>query len=154
MQLMKAVVESIGKVGSRVHVGEHELVFDQPTSVPGGEDRGPSPLDVMVVSVAACAHYYAAAYLHGRGLSTDGLAVEVQAEKERVPVSRIGGLSMKVRVPAGLDERQVAGIGRAIKSCPAYGTLLHPPSVEVVVKAGPAPDSKAQAADPHLASVE
>lgn len=102
MQLMKAVVESIGKVGSRVHVGEHELVFDQPTSVPGGEDRGPSPLDV--VAVAACADYYAAAYLHGRSLSTDGLAVEVQAEKERVPVSRIGGLSMKVRIPAGLNQ--------------------------------------------------
>lgn len=97
MQLMKAVVESIGKVGSRVHVGEHELVFDEPTSVPGGEDRGPSPLDVMVVSVAACAHYYAAAYLHGRSLSTDGLAVEVQAEKERVPVSRIGGSRLSSR---------------------------------------------------------
>ena len=154
MQLMKAVVESIGKVGSRVHVGEHELVFDQPTSVPGGEDRGPSPLDVMVVSVAACAHYYAAAYLYGRGLSTDGLAVEVTAEKDRVPVARIGGLSMKVRIPAGLDERQVAGIERAIKSCPAYGTLLHPPSVEVVVEPSPAPGREAQSTDPRLASVE
>jgi putative redox protein len=143
---MKAVVESIGKVGSRVRVGEHELVFDQPTSVPGGEDRGPSPLDAMVVSVAACAHYYAAAYLHGRGLSTEGLTVEVEAVKERVPTSRIGSLSMKVRVPAGLGERQVAGIERAIKSCPAYGTLLHPPSVEVGVEGGPAPGREAQSA--------
>jgi uncharacterized OsmC-like protein len=131
---MKAVVESIGKVGSRVRVGEHELVFDQPNSVPGGEDRGPSPLDVMVASVAACAHYFAAAYLHGRGLSTEGLTVEVEAEKERLPVSRIGRLSMKVRVPRGLGERQIAGIERAIKSCPAYGTLLHLPSVEVAVE--------------------
>jgi len=143
---MKAVVESIGKVGSRVRVGGHELVFDQPTSVPGGEDRGPSPLDAMAVSVAACAHYYAAAYLHGRGLSTDGLSVEVEAEKERVPVSRIGRLSMKVRIPAGLGERQVAGIERAIKSCPAYGTLLHLPSVEITIDAGPAPAREAQSA--------
>jgi putative redox protein len=143
---MKAVVESIGKVGSRVHVGGHELVFDQPTNVPGGEDRGPSPLDVMVVSVAACAHYFAAAYLHGRGLSTEGLAVEVDAEKERVPVSRIGRLSMKVRVPAGLDQRQLAGIERAIKSCPAYGTLLYSPLVEVGIEIGPAPAREAQSA--------
>lgn len=143
---MKATIESIGKVGSRVRVGAHELVFDQPASVPGGEDRGPSPLDVMTVSVAACAHYYAAAYLHGRGLSTEGLAVEVEAEKERVPVSRIGRLLMKVRIPPGLGERQVAGIERAIKSCPAYGTLLHPPSVEVAVDAGPAPGREAQTA--------
>jgi uncharacterized OsmC-like protein len=143
---MKAVVESIGKVGSRVRAGEHELVFDQPTSVPGGEDRGPSPLDVMAVSVAACAHYYAAAYLHGRRLSTEGLTVEVQTEKERTPIPRIGRLSMTVRLPAGLGERHVAGIERAIKSCPAYGTLLHPPSVEVAIDAGPAPAREAQSA--------
>jgi uncharacterized OsmC-like protein len=143
---MKAFVESIGKVGSRVHVGEHELVFDQPASVPGGEDRGPSPLDVMVASVAACAHYFAAAYLHGRGLSTDGLTVEVQADKERLPVPRIGRLSMQVRVPAGLDERQLAGIDRAIKSCPAYGTLLHSPSVEMTIKSDGAPAQEAQSA--------
>jgi uncharacterized OsmC-like protein len=147
---MKAVVESIGKVGSRARVGEHELVFDQPNSVPGGEDRGPSPLDVMVASVAACAHYFAAAYLHGRGLSTEGLTVEVEAEKERVPVSRIGRLSMRVRVPPGLGEPQLAGIERAIKSCPAYGTLLHSPSVqvavEVAVEGSSAPAREAQSA--------
>src|SRR5689334_11085104 len=69
--VMKANIESIGKVASRAHVGGHELIFDQPAAVPGGDDRGPSPLDVMAVSVAACAHYYAAAYLHGRGLSPE-----------------------------------------------------------------------------------
>ena len=143
---MKAVIESIGKVGSRTRVGEHELVFDQPASVPGGEDRGPSPFDVMAVSVAACAHYYAAAYLHGRGLPTEGLIVEAEAVKERVPVSRIGSFSMKVRVPAGLDAKQVVGIERAIKSCPAYGTLLHPPGVEITLDAGPLPAREARSA--------
>lgn len=53
---MKASIESIGKVGSRAVVDGHELVFDHPATVPGGVDRGPSPLDVMSVSVAACAH--------------------------------------------------------------------------------------------------
>lgn len=128
---MKATIESIGRVGSRARIGGHELVFDQPAAVPGGEDRGPSPLDVMSVAVAACAHYFAAAYLHGRGLSPEGLAVEVTAEKERAPVSRIGRLEMRVRLPAGLPDRHVAGIERAIKSCPAYGTLLAPPVVEI-----------------------
>jgi uncharacterized OsmC-like protein len=140
---MKAVVESIGKVGSRARVGEHELLFDQPRSVPGGEDRGPSPLDVMVVSVAACAHYFAAAYLHGRGLPTDGLRVEVDAEKERVPVSRIGRLAIRVNLPGDLADKHVAGVERAIKSCPAYGTLLHPPSMEIAIE-GPVPVGEAR----------
>jgi uncharacterized OsmC-like protein len=130
---MRVVVESIGKVGSRARVDSHELVFDQPRNVPGGEDRGPSPLDVMSVSVAACAHYFASAYLHGRGLSPDGLTVEMVAEKERVPISRIGRLSMKVHLPPGLPERHLSGIERAIKACPAYGSLLHPPAVELSI---------------------
>ena len=143
---MRALVESIGRVGSRVRLGEHEVVFDQPASVPGGGDRGPSPLDVMVASVAACAHYFAAAYLHGRGLPTDRLSVEVESEKERVPVSRLGRLTIRVHVPAGLTEQQIAGIERAIKSCPAYGTLLHPPSVEITIVPETSPVHERQSA--------
>src|SRR5579863_260315 len=30
--IMKVVIESIGKVGSRANVGGHELVFDQPSA--------------------------------------------------------------------------------------------------------------------------
>jgi uncharacterized OsmC-like protein len=131
---MKVMIQSIGKVGSRARIGSHELVFDQPANVPGGEDRGPSPLDVMSVSVAACAHYFASAYLHGRGLSPEGLSVEVVAEKERTPVPRIGRLTFKVHLPPGLAAKHVAGIDRAIKSCPAYGTLLHPPAVELSIE--------------------
>lgn len=131
---MRAVIESIGKVGSRVHLGGHELLFDQPPTVAGGEDRGPSPLDVLGVSVAACAHYYAAAFLHARGLPTAELSVEVEFEKERAPSPRIGRLSMKVHLPAGLTERQFLTAQRAIKSCPAYGTLVHPPTVDLTIE--------------------
>ena len=149
---MKAIIESIGRVGSRTRIDGHELVFDQPATVPGGEDRGPSPLDVMSASVAACAHYFAAAYLHGRGLSPVGLAVEVTTEKERVPMSRIGRLEMKVRLPPGLTDRHMAGIERAIKSCPAYGTLLNPPSVRISLES-PGHTGIDGAADGHAASV-
>jgi hypothetical protein len=102
----------------------------------------------MSVAVAACAHYFAAAYLHGRGLSPEGLTVEVAAEKERVPVSRIGQLEMRIHLPPGMGERHVAGIERAIKSCPAYGTLLHPPLVELSIEARSEPGSdESRAAD-------
>src|SRR3569832_2447523 len=121
---MKAVIESIGRVGSRVELSGPELVFDQPASVPGGEDRGPSPLDVMSVSVAACAHYFAAAYLHARRLSPEGLRVEISAEKERLPVPRISRLELMVQLPAGFEKQHTAGVEKAIKSCPAYGTHI------------------------------
>ena len=135
---MRAIIESTGKVGSRTRVDNHEMVFDQPRTAPGGEDRGPSPLDVMVVAVGACAHYFASAYLYGRGHATDAVAVEVEADKDRVPVVRIGRLVIKVHLPPGLTDREITGVERAIKGCPAYGTLRHPPTVEITIDAPPA----------------
>jgi len=130
---MKAVLTSAGGVASRVTLGSHALVFDQTSAVPGGEDRGPSPLDVLAVSVGACAHYYAAAFLFGRKLPTEGLSVEVEAEKSREPVARIAKLVMRVTLPPSIPRQHWPAIERAIRHCPAYGTLVHPPDVELVV---------------------
>lgn len=126
-----AVVESAGGVASRVSFGAHELVFDQPRSVPGGEDRGPSPLDVMAVTVGACAHYFAAAFLQARKLPVEGLKVEVAAEKVREPQPRFGKLSIRVKVPAGVPDQYLSQIERVVRNCPAYGTLVHPPELEL-----------------------
>jgi uncharacterized OsmC-like protein len=131
---MKVIIESAGKVASRVRLGEHEIVFDQPPPVRGGEDRGPSPLDVLVASVGACAHYYAAAFLQARGVPVATLAVEVEADKEHLPVPRVARLALKVRVPDSLSEQQLIGVVRAIKRCPAYGTLVSAPAVDLSVE--------------------
>ena len=42
---MKTIIDSAGAVASSVRLGSHTLVFDQPATVPGGGDLGPSPLD-------------------------------------------------------------------------------------------------------------
>ncbi|HEY8923272.1 MAG TPA: hypothetical protein VIU64_02755, partial [Polyangia bacterium] len=72
-------------------------------------------------------------------LPTDGLIVEVDAEKERLPVSRIGRLVVRVKLPGGLSDKHAAGVERAVRSCPAYGTLLHSPSVELAIEADSPP---------------
>ncbi|HYQ42199.1 MAG TPA: OsmC family protein [Polyangiaceae bacterium] len=128
---MKLSIESAGGVASRVTLGTHELFFDQPASVPGGEDRGPSPLDVMAATVGACAHYFAAAYLNARKISVEGLRVEVEAEKVREPQPRFGRLAIRVVLPAAVPEQYRGQIERAVRNCPAYGTLVHPPEVEL-----------------------
>ncbi|HSU42114.1 MAG TPA: OsmC family protein [Polyangiaceae bacterium] len=130
---MKFTLNSAGGVASRVTLGSHELVFDQPSAVPGGTDRGPSPLDVLAVAVGACAHYYAAAFLTARQMPTDGLTVEIEAEKSRQPVTRLGTFLIHVKLPAGVSLQHLPAIERAIRHCPAYGTLVHPPDVTLVV---------------------
>lgn len=143
---MKAIIESAGAVASRVRLGDHELTFDQPSGVPGGEDRGPSPLDVFAAALGACAHYFAAAFLYGRKLSSAGLTVTVEAEKTKEPIPRLGTLRLRVHLPAGVSAEQAAGIERAVRHCPAYGTLTHPPEVELEVTPATAAGTSASAA--------
>lgn len=126
---MKISIDSAGGVASKVRLGPHELTFDQPGAVPGGQDRGPSPLDVMAGAIGACAHYYAAAFLFARGLATNELKVEVEFEKTREPVPRLGHFSIHVILPSGVPARHALGVERAVRHCPAYGTLTHPPDV-------------------------
>lgn len=140
---MRAVIESAGAVASRVTIGKHDIVFDQAASVPGGGDRGASPLDVMAVSVGACAHYFAAAFLFGRKLATDRLRVEVTFEKTKDPVPRIGLLGIRVCLPPDVPAEYLPGIERAVRHCPAFGTLVHPPDVKVSFEASQASVSAA-----------
>ena len=134
---MKARIESSGGVASRVTLGGHEMVFDQPASVPGGRDLGPSPLDVMAAAVGACVHYFVAAYLSARKHSTEGLVVDVETEKVRDPSPRFGRFTIRIRLPSSVPEQYLAPIQRVVRGCPAYGTLVNSPDVELVFEQAP-----------------
>lgn len=125
-------VESAGGVASRVTVGGHPMLFDQPAVV-GGMDAGPSPFDVFVVTAGACAHYFAAAFLHARGFSTDGLVVHLRAEKALGTPKRLAALSLRVRLPAGVPSELRARVEAAVRTCPVWGTLTQPPTLSLEV---------------------
>ncbi|MDP2305722.1 MAG: OsmC family protein [Pseudomonadota bacterium] len=129
---MKFRIDSAGGVASHVRIGEHELRFDQPPSF-GGGDTGPSPLDVMVATVGACAHYYAAAFLQARKLPVDRLSVVVEAEKTTAGAHRIKRLSVVVVLPPGLPEELLPRVERAVRGCPAWGTLVDAPELSMTV---------------------
>jgi uncharacterized OsmC-like protein len=87
----------------------------------------------MAAAVGACAHYFSAAVLYARKLDPAGLRVEVEAEKVRDPSPRFGKFSIRVKLPGGVPELYVPLIERAVRGCPAYGTLVHPPEVEISI---------------------
>ncbi len=108
----------------------HRLVCDQPAEN-GGADRGPTPPEFLLASLASCAAYYAAEYLKTRKLPSAGLKVRVTAEKAQQP-ARLGSFRIEVTAP-GLDERHQTGIFRAVKACLIHNTLLGQPAIEVVL---------------------
>lgn len=129
---MRFTIGSAGGVASRVSIGGHEIRFDQPVAA-GGADTGPSPLDVLVSSVGACAHYFAAAFLVARKQPVEGLIVTVEAEKTTESPRRLAHLNVVVTLPPGVPDAMLPRIEQAVRACPAWGTLVTPPELSMTL---------------------
>jgi len=112
-------------------VGGHRIISDQAT-LDGGADAGPTPPELLLASLGACAGHYAAEYLRARSLPVLGLHVYVTAEKEERP-ARLSSFRLEVDLPADIDERQRQGVLRAVKTCMIHNTLTSAPVVQVEV---------------------
>ena len=106
------------------------VVCDQPLDN-GGADAGMTPPEFLLVSLGTCAGFYAAQYLKLHSLPTEGLEINVSAEKAKAP-ARLGTFRIEVIAP-GLDERHEAGVLRAVHACLIHNTLLNAPAIETVV---------------------
>ena len=134
---MEITARYIGGVKFEVATRGHRVVSDQPLDN-GGADEGMSPPEFLLASLATCAGYYAAQYLNARGLPTDGLQVQVTAEKAARP-ARLALFRIDVSV-ALADSHHEAGLLRAVKTCLIHNTLLAPPQIDISVMAlSPAP---------------
>lgn len=110
----------------------HKLVCDQPAGN-GGSDEGMTPPELLLASLGTCAGYYAVQYLKFRNLPLDGLTVKVTAEKAAQP-ARIGSIRVHVGAPGAEDPKHHEGLVRAVQKCLIHATLLHAPSIDVVVE--------------------
>lgn len=113
-------------------VGRHRIITDQPASG-GGADAGPSPPELLLTSLGACAGHYAAEYLNTRSLPASEMEIRVSAAKDASP-ARLASFRITVNVP-GIEERHRQGLLRAVKTCLIHNTLISSPALEVEVTA-------------------
>jgi putative redox protein len=114
----------------------HKLVSDQPREI-GGADDGMTPPELFLASIGTCAGYYAIQYLKARNLPQQGLNGRGWAEKAMQP-ARIGTIRIDVEAPGAEDEKNQAGLVRAVEKCLIHNTLLHTPEIAITVQPIPA----------------
>jgi putative redox protein len=111
----------------------HTVMTDQ-TERGGGEDSAISPLEMIPAALGTCVALYAHQFCLARGISAEGLVVEVSYETAPGP-KRISRLDLAVRLPAGFPETYRAAIERAVRSCPVHNTLAHGPTMDIRLEA-------------------
>jgi len=130
------VITHEGGMKFAAQVRSHRIIVDQPERA-GGEDAGPTPLELLAASLGSCMALYVQQFCHSRGLSHAGMRVEVTSHGASSP-GRIGELAVRVYVPAELSPHMVTLLARAATSCPAHHTLELGARVTVQIEAAAA----------------
>lgn len=121
-----------------IHVRGRVLTADQPHSDWGsdtgdrGGDAGPTPVELFVASVAACAAQHAGHFLDWHCVSREGLRVQASFRMADDRPARVTELSLTVRAPA-LSEDRLPALRAVVSHCTLGATLARPPAVQVTV---------------------
>ena len=117
--------------GKRVDAeyGGYTIRTDQPPQG-GGEGSAPPPFDLFLASIATCAGIYAKGYCDSRGISTEGLGLEMHIERE-AEKHRVVRLALEIRLPEGFPEKHREGVVRAADLCAVKKHILSPPAFEI-----------------------
>jgi putative redox protein len=131
------VVRHEGGMKFEARIRGHRLVVDQPESA-GGEDAAPMPIELLGAALGTCVALYVQQFCQTRGLSSEGLQVEVQQHGVRNP-SRVGRFEVRVSLPEGVPSQYAEMLERVARSCPAHHTLVEGAEVAVLVETGAVP---------------
>lgn len=105
---------------------------DQPVHQ-GGGGTAPSPFDLFLASLAACAGFYALEFCRAREIPTAGLGVSLSTEKGAVS-KMIDKITVHLDLPAGFPDRYKAAIVKAVDHCTVKAHILRAPQFEIVTR--------------------
>ncbi|WP_372404473.1 OsmC family protein [Streptomyces luteireticuli] len=126
----RLTVAFTGGESYRVSSRGHEFTVDQPPDV-GGNDLGPTPVDLFVASLAACIAFYAGRYLTRHGMPRDGLRVDAEFDMATDRPARVARVRVRLAVPPGLTEDQERALLAVVDHCTVHNSLRQPPDVHM-----------------------
>ncbi len=108
--------------------GGHTLVVDEPASVEGGTDTGPSPTRLVAAGLAGCTAVTMEMYANRKGWDIGAVEVDVDVEyADFAPLS----FAVTLRLPPGLSEEQRERLAAIAHKCPVHKVLANETPVTI-----------------------
>jgi putative redox protein len=108
--------------------------FTIPTDQPeanGGSNSAPSPFDLFLGSLGACAGFFALRFCQQREIDTTGMKLTLETERD--PDShRVSQVRIAIHLPPDFPEKYRKAIVRTTDQCSVKRHILEPPEFEVV----------------------
>ncbi|HVU74576.1 MAG TPA: OsmC family protein [Mycobacteriales bacterium] len=111
-------------------VRDHIVVTDQP-SADGGTDTGPTPVELLVTSLASCVAHYAHRYLTRHCIDAAGLAVDADFTMATDRPARIASMTITLTPPTALPAERYDAFLAVASHCTVHNTLEHPPGLTI-----------------------
>jgi len=121
-----------GKKRIDVLIGEQVIPTDQ-TVENGGRGAAPEPFQLFLASIAACAGIYALEFCLNRGISTEGMKLTMECERDQ-KLKRYTSMSIHLKLPEGFPENFQKAIIRSMDLCTVKKHIIVPP--EFTITAG------------------
>ncbi|MEW6324866.1 MAG: OsmC family protein [Nitrospirota bacterium] len=112
----------------------HRLLVDQPAEE-GGDDRGMTPIELLVASLGACIGYFAVRFCQRHRLPTDGLRVAMGWDYAEQP-HRVGSITANVSLPVELEPAVRERLQHVLEGCTVHKTLEITPKISVHINSG------------------
>jgi putative redox protein len=112
-----------------------------PTDAPvdnRGRGQHFSPTDLVGTAMGSCMLTIMGIAAHDRGVSIEGATAEVVKEMSAVPRRHISKLTVRITLPAALDERERRVLEAAARGCPVYASLGPDTEVDLSFEYAPA----------------
>jgi len=113
----------------KIQVRGHEVSSDM-SEKDGGQDRGPSPVELLAGSLGACIAMMVETYCNRHGYTDGEVGVSLTLEIADSP-KRVGGIVVDVELPDGIPEDKKEVIKRMAERCPVHETLRNPPRIDI-----------------------
>ena len=117
---MRAISRSNGGLVNEVEIRTHQLITDEPVEE-GGQDSGPSPLELLAASLASCTAITMEMYAQRKGWEIGDVVVDVDYE----PAQRGSPtkFDMVITLPKELPDEQRERLMQIAAKCPVHRTL-------------------------------
>ncbi|MGA4837597.1 OsmC family protein [Streptomyces sp. G45] len=113
-------------------VRDHELIVDQPFTA-GGDDDGPTPVELFVASLATCAASYAGRFPQRHHLPYDNPRVRAEFAMADDRPARVAVVRLRLMPPVRLSEARSAALRAVVSYRTVHNTLRQPPDVSTTV---------------------
>jgi putative redox protein len=121
--------------------GKHEIISDEPPSVEGGQDQGPDPYDLLLMSLGTCTAMTMKMYARGKKWPVEDIYIEMRHNKRHADdcadcessSSKIDTIEKELIIKGDLSQEQLDKLLDISKKCPVHRTLMSEMSINTTV---------------------